>query len=567
MSLRIIHTVSNDSTTTSTAASSNQNPSMMNHSHDRKVVETGAAVVVVDEDRSHEPEDEERVKVEEDDDEEEDRKPAAIPSPTTTRVVASTSNKSDLDDYMGNDHDENNDQQQPVESDADNDGDDDDDENERMDAQKSTDEHNSVNNPNPTTIPTSADGRPLSEYELLRLERMKRNREYLSQLGLESDQPPQQPRKKKAKPKENIVVERRSSMTRRTKLQPIQYVGPRSIREMIQRAHGENGDEKYQKPSSKSKLTNLTLSTTTATIESNDATGRGSVNADENDEEDDNNNVVDGFSIPRKKGHQMDIFIFKEFRRLRSVKRQVVQKVERMHKMVQKEMKYWYHKKQNYDRKMNKKSFIDQYCLQQEQQQQLKVSQRDMLRHLDQRMPFVLQAMKRYDQSRLAQQRQYDHAVKRWEAEEKLRTFEACEWYPTALKKAHSTLDTALQHTSPMDPPPPRRSSRGNTADDNILLLHPTKTTPKKKRTTQHGRVDHECPMDDPPPCLETAMEESEGKGTTTKRQAKNVGGWISPDFAKDIDRSWLECLVPPQSNKQAFNLSTHVPQIGDIVL
>ena len=55
--------------------------------------------------------------------------------------------------------------------------------------------------------------------------------------------------------------------------------------------------------------------------------------------------------------------------------------------------------------------------------------------------------------------------------------------------------------------------------------------------------------------------------GKMGKRLAKNVGGWISPDFVTDIDRSWLEGHVPPYNNKQAFNLSTYVPQIGDIVL
>lgn len=59
----------------------------------------------------------------------------------------------------------------------------------------------------------------------------------------------------------------------------------------------------------------------------------------------------------------------------------------------------------------------------------------------------------------------------------------------------------------------------------------------------------------------------SDVTGKAAKRQAKIVGGWISPYFAKDIDRSWLEGHVPPCNNKQAFNLSTYVPQIGDIVL
>jgi hypothetical protein len=69
---------------------------------------------------------------------------------------------------------------------------------------------------------------------------------------------------------------------------------------------------------------------------------------------------------------------------------------------------------------------------------------------------------------------------------------------------------------------------------------------------------------------FDTSGENDEISGKTGKigkRQAKNVGGWISPDFAKDIDRSWLEGHVPPYNNKQAFNLSSYVPQSGDIVL
>jgi hypothetical protein len=47
------------------------------------------------------------------------------------------------------------------------------------------------------------------------------------------------------------------------------------------------------------------------------------------------------------------------------------------------------------------------------------------------------------------------------------------------------------------------------------------------------------------------------------KRVARNVGGWISPDFSEKIDRSWLQELKAQKS----FELSKYVPQVGDIVL
>lgn len=43
----------------------------------------------------------------------------------------------------------------------------------------------------------------------------------------------------------------------------------------------------------------------------------------------------------------------------------------------------------------------------------------------------------------------------------------------------------------------------------------------------------------------------------------RNVGGWISPEFASMIDRSWLERDGPTEK----FDLSTYAPQVGDTVL
>ena len=410
MTVRVEHSVSNSSTITTTSAAStftkNEDPNGSTSS--------SAAIVNVVSDQN--PSYEEAEKMEEDE-EEEDRKPAAIlkSHDGETQIVVDV------------DHDDHHD----------------DDDDESMPSQKSQEILNNDTTSSNDIPTTTEDGRPLSEYELLRLERMKRNREYLSLLGLDNDTAQQQPSRKRVKPirkKENtVIVERRSSITRRTKLQPIQYVGPKSIREMIQRAmqQGEDGEENttnanllQRKQKSKWTMdpdhghihtstsnsnsntgsTDPTFTATTtlsddvaATNEENDQNGGSNNNNDKNEIDDGDTNIHtrDGFGIPYIKGNRMEIFIFKEFRRLRSEKRQILQKVDRTHRMVQKEMKYWYHQKIQYDRKMKKKLFIDQYVQQLQQQQQMKHTQRDLLRAADQKMPLVVQTLKKYDQSRM----------------------------------------------------------------------------------------------------------------------------------------------------------------------
>lgn len=47
------------------------------------------------------------------------------------------------------------------------------------------------------------------------------------------------------------------------------------------------------------------------------------------------------------------------------------------------------------------------------------------------------------------------------------------------------------------------------------------------------------------------------------KRNLRNVGGWVSPNFATAIDREWLE----RDTTVDSFDISAYVPQVGDTVL
>ena len=74
-------------------------------------------------------------------------------------------------------------------------------------------------------VHTTADGHEISEYEMLRLERIKRNRDYLAQLGLEGALGKKRPvQKKKKKIVQVEPNERRSSLSRRSKERSINYL-------------------------------------------------------------------------------------------------------------------------------------------------------------------------------------------------------------------------------------------------------------------------------------------------------------------------------------------------------
>lgn len=66
-----------------------------------------------------------------------------------------------------------------------------------------------------------------------------------------------------------------------------------------------------------------------------------------------------------------------------------------------------------------------------------------------------------------------------------------------------------------------------------------------------------------------SSMEEADetdlhANGKIRKRvTTRNVGGWISPQFAKVLDRSWLNV----DQYEENFDLRAYRPQAGDVVL
>jgi hypothetical protein len=120
-------------------------------------------------------------------------------------------------------------------------------------------------------------------------------------------------------------------------------------------------------------------------------------------------------------------------------------------------------------------------------------------------------------------------------------------------------LDSVLLQTAPIDPPAPRRSKRSNVDGENIR--------PEAPPGSQNSMLDNlgDNRSNGLISGLDRPIPETEIVNTTRQRirMVRNVGGWISPDFSNDLDRSWLENVTP----SKPFNVCNYVPQVGDTVL
>ena len=154
-----------------------------------------------------------------------------------------------------------------------------------------------------------------------------------------------------------------------------------------------------------------------------------------------------------------------------------------------------------------------------------------------------------------------------------MQMIDALDRYPKALKEALSKLNSTLYLRCPKDPPPPRRSKRTSDVEE---LETPKKskkgrppkqaeTTPPETKTSTWSNIAASlegtaapAPIDSPP---KSASGDSEKP--KKKREPRNIGGWISPAFSAEVDRSWLE----REKALKNFDLSSYAPQVGDTVL
>jgi hypothetical protein len=209
------------------------------------------------------------------------------------------------------------------------------------------------------------DGRQLSEYERLRLERIKRNREYLAQLGLEGNNSKAPERKKRIKrdSSSNEILERRSSSRQ---VKPVRYTEPSvSVRSIMRAVQGM--DKASLEPS-----------------ESQDGIQRK----------------------PAKKcdpQHRMEGYIWAEFRRLKSHRKGILKQAERALKWAEKEKKYWTNRSFLWERK-NQRIIEAQQQRIEEERQRLQFggkTTKELFHEMSRRLPIIQQAIDEYDRSLL----------------------------------------------------------------------------------------------------------------------------------------------------------------------
>jgi hypothetical protein len=284
----------------------------------------------------------------------------------------------------------------------------------------------------------SEDGRSLSAYEIQRLERIRRNREYLSQLGLDDNSNKHHQSKSTQRSRKNAsnLVPTRTIISRRSKMKSVRYTEPsESIRSIMH----ENTDTiaAVENVSSTSEMRHLNTeaSENIPDVDPNSGTTADGIRAIELDEKQQLWNHTNGtpnglesvserqrYLAKRRKNERsqkerMALSLYKEMNRLKAHKHQVIKDVEKLVRMCRKEVRIWklmwqtwrkQEEKQERQRMRDHKQWLETEMVRQRletQQRQVDyetsllgstVSQ--LLKTIDNRMPEIVAAVNDYDE-------------------------------------------------------------------------------------------------------------------------------------------------------------------------
>lgn len=393
----------------------------------------------------------------------------------------------------------------------------------------------------------SEDGHQLSAYELQRLERIRRNKEYLASLGLEEEkarlQKPTAPKKrKKGNPKPEL--KRRSSISRRTKAKDINYSG-------IPHARWENdapGDDGDNRP--------------IAPIRSKHKASQGQ----------------------KGRKQRMERFIYIEFQKIQADIKRDFRRAKRNMREADVAYRYAKNKADRYERKKKReletKRFMAEYG---EELKVLGCTAKQMLQQLESHMNEIQLSLGAFDERFRWQRNMAQWNSQQEENTRKMEIIDALERFPLALKDAVQDLDLLLIERSPRDPPAPRKSTRKRKFVVGVeeperpeakILAGETPDISKERMTdgswgglsaaiTAETLSTAATGKASPEPSPSEVDLKPSAKNKKRELVAKNVGGWVSPVFSQSIDRSWLESDSPAKK----FDPSRYIPQIGDTVL
>lgn len=198
----------------------------------------------------------------------------------------------------------------------------------------------------------SSDGREISAYEQLRLDRIRRNKEKLAQLGLQGQEGSgvlgkKRTKKRPRKKKEEIKM--RSSLSRHTKQKPMNYAEP-------------------------SNSVSALLRKQSAALKKSSSSSRKSKGISE----------------------RMDKFIHLEFKRMQGHKTTVVKRTNRFVKHATRELAYWSKRKTGKVVNLSENRLATK-LRHEEERQHLGSTAKEFLQQIDARMPELLDAAAKYD--------------------------------------------------------------------------------------------------------------------------------------------------------------------------
>jgi hypothetical protein len=266
-------------------------------------------------------------------------------------------------------------------------------------------------------------------------------------------------------------------------------------------------------------------------------------------------------------------WIHDEFRRISKQRRLNSKAAKRHVKAASKELKYWSRQMDSFLQKKRRHYDFErkQQSLQKERQELGGFTRLELLRVIDRRTPEMQRVLMQHNMQEASmaeteeQRLAFLERIKQQQAlERKMQMIDALDRFPKSLKDATSSLNSMLYHRSPKDPPPPRRSKRNSdVAEENPASgKSPTKKkqgddeTPATRNEAAAGISWTNMVVEKPTVVVDASPPKR-------KKEVRNVGGWISPPLAKELDRKWLE----RQKALHNFDLNMYVPQVGDTVL
>ena len=357
----------------------------------------------------------------------------------------------------------------------------------------------------PAAALTDEFGRPLSAYEIMRLERIKRNQAYLAKLGLESDSTngmkrtllaPHEDEMKKKKAakkrmKKEVVVHRRTSVGRRTKAKKIDYT---------EKKVKQKNDvlPKEQKKSAKKEKSEKR----------------------------------------KKKETSLPLFIYREFKNMEVSRRQNVRTAEKLVRSAQLEIR---------------RAEKEIETLQRRERRLRERETRDALvpvvHEIEKRRVDIIKALRGIAgqaKTEISKEEQRKQAMKKLKVAENR--------FPQALQETERSLGRMLLERLP--------------PFQNVENEKPSKKGGKKKKAKgKKFEIDKEPFLDEQTKALpdnlnlEELQKVEEGLKVRVQK-ARNVGGPVTTKFAGAVQRKWLDGDGPV-----AASFNEYVPQVGDTVL